>query len=434
MRDKATVRVEAMREAKLAFGGLMGYDKWPIRTAASASVGYMSYEVGLVLDTTGSMAGGKLAALKGAVVGLIDDLSVQVPADQLKLAMVPFSAFVNVGPGYAPSFNKKGKIVNKTGAWWLDLEGKTVIPQTELTEGVSRFELYRNLGQTWPGCVETRVPTKKAALDVMDIEPSAKNPETLFVPTFGIDEGDNPALYSNSYITSSVDPLDLTALGKQKKLKKYGVPIDAAGLIDPLLPLLPVQTNGKITETHGPNAGCDSQPIDPLSGDLATLKKEVKDLKASGTTNILEGVMWGWRVLSSREPFSQGQPVSNRTQKIMIVLTDGVNNMGVKSNPLGSTYSSSGYLVDGRLGVTTASSSKVTDLMNANTLAACNNAKSDGVEIYTIRLEEPDVATGTLLKECASGDDHYLDVPSRSQLDDAFKTIRTRMLIMRLAS
>ena len=55
--------------AGLAFGSLFGYQNWPIQAAASADIAYSSYEIALVLDTTGSMKGGKLASMKDAVLG-----------------------------------------------------------------------------------------------------------------------------------------------------------------------------------------------------------------------------------------------------------------------------------------------------------------------------------------------------------------------------
>ena len=60
--------------------------------------------------------------------------------------------------------------------------------------------------------------------------------------------------------------------------------------------------------------------------------------------------------------------------------------------------------------------------------------KAKGYTLYTIRLEEPDVETGTMLKECASSPAHYFDVPTRSQLDDAFSSIRSKIVRVRLAS
>src|SRR5690606_14071104 len=89
--------VKAQTSAKMAFGGLLGYSSWPINAASSADIAYASYEIALVLDQTGSMAGGRLAALKDAVVGLVDSMSAQVnDTDKLKFAMVPFNDFVKV--------------------------------------------------------------------------------------------------------------------------------------------------------------------------------------------------------------------------------------------------------------------------------------------------------------------------------------------------
>ncbi|PHP64545.1 hypothetical protein CSC94_23855, partial [Zhengella mangrovi] len=70
----------------------------------------------------------------------------------------------------------------------------------------------------------------------------------------------------------------------------------------------------------------------------------------------------------------------------------------------------------------------------AQTLTACTNAKNDGVEIFTIRLEEPNMATGTLLQSCASGTDHFFDSPNHDQLESIFKEIKDKLVTVRLAS
>jgi len=99
------------------------------------------------------MEGGKLQSLKDAVKGMIDDMAAQnsVP-DGLKFALVPFSDFVNVGSYFGPTFDASG-IQRNDGASWLDLKGDVPLPQMELTSGVSRFQLFKHLGGTWPGCV-----------------------------------------------------------------------------------------------------------------------------------------------------------------------------------------------------------------------------------------------------------------------------------------
>jgi Flp pilus assembly protein TadG len=433
--DETSFRVQGVVNAPTAFGNLFGYDGWPVKASSTADIAYAAYEVGLVLDTTGSMAGGKLAAMKEAVNDLIDGMAQQSEKDKLKFALVPFATFVNVGPQYAPSFDKKGKVVKNTGATWLDIEGRTPIPQVELEKGMSRFEAFNNLKEPWAGCVETRVPTAKVAFDVEDRTPSKKDKSSLFVPAFNIDEPDGGG-YSNSYIASDVDPLDKSAKAKKKKMEKYG----AVPLIDSvtgaIADLAWTPVTAEISGGKGPNASCTSQPLVPLTNDYQSLKDKVSALQAKGTTNIMEGVMWGWRVLSPGEPFTEGKPRKDNPNlhKLMIVLTDGSNNLGVNRTTLGSDYSSQGYLVDGRLGITTGSNSDATARMNERTLSACGNAKKDGVEIYTIRLEEPDVRTGMMLKECASDEAHFYDAPSRSQLGKIFDAIKTGITKVRLSS
>lgn len=446
------VTVQADIDAQTSFGGLFGYSGQWVAARSSADIAYASYEIALVLDTTGSMAGGKLAAMKDAVIGLIDTMSLQVnDEDKLKFALVPFATFVNVGPAFGPSFDKKGRQIAGTGEDWLDLEGKAQLPQSELDAGASRFQIYANLGQTWPGCIETRYAAGED-YDVSDDPADPSDPETLYVPAFAIDEPD--AGYVNSYIKSDAKPKDGSVREKKKRFSKYGVATDGAGrpllggLLDPLVAgvgnLLgigdarkTIKIDGSISsgQPKGPGRGCDMQPVVPLTSDYSGLKGKVNAFKASGTTNITEGVAWGMRVLSPGAPFTEGSDRKKTgMEKIMIVLTDGSNVFGNAANDLGSTYSSSGYLVDGRLGLQAGGASATNAAMNARTLLACEKAKAEGTEVYTIRLEEPDVKTGDMLKKCATDAEHYFDVPSRAMLDEAFGKIKEKIVRVRLSS
>lgn len=437
VRNGPSVILKATTMADTVFGAMFGYDNWRISSESGADISYTSYEIALVLDTTGSMAGGKLTALKDAVDTMIQSMSAQIPdKEKLKFAVVPFATFVNVGPQYGPQYDVKGKRIKGTGAPWLDLQGKSDIPQLELKKGVSRFDLMHNLKQDWMGCVETRVPGKLGEHDVADTVPNAKKAETLFVPTFAIDE---PAGwgYSNDYIASDADPLDKSLIGATKKLAKYGISSltavidDTVGdIVAPVLAPVAADLSG----SKGPGQNCTMRPITPLTNNYSLLRSEVAQLNASGTTNIMEGVAWGARVLSPGEPFAQGRKPAPGLEKIMVVLTDGSNVMGSNHTPLRSSYSSFGYYVDGRLDAPDGSAASTGAAMNAKTLAACDQAKKDGVTIYTIRLEEPNVATGEMLKLCASGAGHFFDAPSRNQLDDVFRGIRERVIKLRLSS
>ncbi|WP_011581419.1 MULTISPECIES: pilus assembly protein TadG-related protein [Chelativorans] len=450
-RNGTSVKLSAEATMPLSFGGLIGRKEATVGASSTADMAFAYYEIALVLDTTGSMRGGKLQAMKEAVNGLIDDLSSRVTdKERLKFALVPFASFVNVGPQFGPEFDRNGRIVPGTGADWLDLQGISPISQLDLLPGLSRFEVAHHLGQDWKGCVETRMPTSSSAYDVDDAPVVATDRYSLFVPTFAIDEPDGGRLYANNYIASNTSAFGNSAVAIARRLLRYGLDDAAQAALTGATNLIGLdirperwrKVEHEYSDGRGPAYGCLSRPITPLSNDYAALKREVSRFTADGNTNIMEGVAWGMRVLSPREPFTEGKEPASDVEKIMIVLTDGANNMGLSNNrnhALGSSYSSFGYLVEDRL-TRERSQRRVTEEMNRRTLAACENAKreytpskEDDVTIYTIRLEEPDVATGTLLQECATGPGYYFDSPSRTQLNAIFKEIRDGITKLRLS-
>ncbi len=66
-------------------------------------------------------------------------------------------------------------------------------------------------------------------------------------------------------------------------------------------------------------------------------------------------MVWGWRVISPTEPFTEGVAYDDDTwQKVIIVLTDGANTIDDESTHNGSNYSAYGYLNEGRLGTTSS--------------------------------------------------------------------------------
>lgn len=428
-RDGRSVRVTAKVDVDLMFGGIFGKDSMPVNAVSQADVALVSYEIALVLDTTGSMRGSKLRDMKKAVEEMIDNISAQVDnKDRLRFALVPFSTFVNVGPQYGPEFDEKGKMKEGTGAPWLDLYGESEVPQLELQTGISRFHVYNSLGYQWKGCVETRMRDGTTRHDVAATPADRRDPASLFVPAFAIDEPGThwSERFYNDYLDSSVDPLDNSVLGKVKKVGKYG--------FDLLGNVLGGKKPKPKDDAPGPNYMCSSEPLTPLTNDYALLKSKVKQFEAEGNTNIMEGVSWGARVLSPDEPFPAGNSEDGLV-KVMVVLTDGANTFGVLNNRLRSRYTSFGYMVEGRLdGEINASSSKSTRLMNEKTIEACDFAKKSGIDIYTIRLEVRDTGTGDMMRTCASRPDQYFDTPSSRQLKEVFDKIGEQIVKLRLSS
>jgi Flp pilus assembly protein TadG len=445
IRSGPNVEVVAKTRVKLAFGGLFGVSFVDIDAKATSELANSTYEIALSLDTTGSMAGGKLQSMKDAVEVMVDSMAAQNPnVGSLKFSVVPFSNMVNVGPQFGPTYSKTS--VTQQPANWLDVMGDSPIAQNDLDTEVSRFALYKHLGVTWRGCVESRGLFGGVDYGTSDVAPRTSDPRTLFVPSFASDEKTFGS-YPNSYLVDFSNSIGTST--PAARLDRYGASADDAFKAMTFSQQIAASASWQdrnpdfSNQTYysgyavakGPNFGCDSQPILPLTTNFGAVKAKVNSLVALGSTNILEGAIWGWRTLSSTVPFTEGAPEGKvGVQKILVLLTDGTNNLGLINNSLGSAYSSFGYLVDGRMGMNSGSASQVTDALNDKTIEACNNAKASGIEIYTIRLEEPNITTGNMLLDCASGADHYLDVPNRALLDEAFAKIAKKIVRIRLAS
>lgn len=445
-RNFPQVKVVARAELPTTFMHIFGQTTMSFTRQAVVDVAEAKYEIALVLDTTGSMEGGKLTALKTAATTLINDLSQQTEKPQnLKFALVPFSGFVNVGPGFGPQI-KDGKVVREAASW-LDTLGASPIHQSDLGANVSRFALYAHLGHEWKGCVETRPVVGGVNHGVLDTAPDPKKPETLFVPTFASDEPPRQyvplAQHGNDYLDDGA--AGLTQQTWNERRARYGVTGAAThatlaewaqavtGWTKPTQNNTPTTLYSNYFAPKGPNFLCESQPITPLTSDYAKVKTAISDLVAVGNTNILEGVAWGWRVLSPTPPFTEGAAASTGVNKIMVVLSDGTNFFGSLPAMANSSYSSFGYLIDGRLnGITSGAEETLTQPMNTMTLSTCTNAKMDGLEIYTILLEEPNVTTSALLRDCATTPEHFIAVPDRNGLQAAFNKIRHGILKMRL--
>jgi Flp pilus assembly protein TadG len=291
---------------------------------------------------------------------------------------------------------------------------------------------------SWQGCVEAR----PYPYNVNDASPSGGSantgigigdPATMFVPMFAPDEPGNhwkltqdpdeaaPVTYGAVNSWWNDDPTSSTGQARQRNMAKYFQPrpIDA--------PALPAG--------NGPNYSCTTNPITPLTdvsvADGATAIKAAIDLmQPNGGTNVPEGMAWGWRVVSSGEPFTQGRREAEKgNDKVVIVLTDGANTYYTPSS-LGysdpanskSTYASYGYLnpgyngtsigrmfmgTSGAIGQFDYSNGNYTIALNEQMATLCNNAKAANIMVMTVALDlstsqASDKLAINALKSCSS--------------------------------
>ena len=328
---------------------------------------------------------------------------------------------------------------------------------------------------SWQGCVEARpypynVSDTVPDAGVSEIGVVYGSPATLFVPMFAPDEaGDrwataedpSPDSYSapNNWWNDGNE--DASAATRQANMTKY----------------FEVRPYGASTSYGtGPNYSCTTNPITPLTDvttetGIGAIKDAIDAMQPSGATNVPEGLAWGWRVVSSGAPFTEGRTDSEKgNDKIVIVLTDGVNTYYTPSS-LGysdsaankSTYSAYGYAgvgYDGSgtsrlmmgttgLGLYDYSNGNYTSALNQQLKSVCDNAKAAEVIVMTVSL---DLSTSVssenqaiqALKSCAS-DSRFRKDPSGQpaklywnatggSLSDTFKEIGNELSNLRIVS
>jgi Flp pilus assembly protein TadG len=291
---------------------------------------------------------------------------------------------------------------------------------------------------SWQGCVEAR----PYPYNVNDAPPQGGtqntgigngDPATMFVPMFAPDEPGNhwkvtqdpdepdPKTYNVVNSWWNDDPTSSTGKTRQKNMKKYFMPrpIDAKPL----------------AAGAGPNYSCSTTPITPLvdvstEAGLAQIKTAIDKMGPNGATNVPEGMAWGWRTISSSEPFTGGRPESERgNDKVVIVLTDGANTYYTpgwfnKNDPADnkSSYAAYGYMKPGYNGTGTArmfmgtsssigqynySETNYSNALNEQLATLCTNAKDAKVMVMTVALDlDPnktaDAAQIAGLKKCSS--------------------------------
>lgn len=402
--------------------GLIGIHELTVSWESEVQRARQRLELVMVLDNTGSMYGSKLRDLKDAADLLTELLfAAAEDADDVQIGLVPFAATVNVGTQYER-------------AWWLDPDGESPVhaewaggtevevetvtctgrrwrrrcTTTTETYSANHWDLFDDLRyESWDGCVEARA----IPMDIDNTEPSAGDPDTLFVPYFSPDEPDDDYDYSNNYMDD-----------------------DVSGDTDERLRNIPKYDNGTVDWANGPNRRCTTDPITPLTNSEQTVLNAISAMDANGTTNIPQGVGWGIRTISPEEPFTEGVDWDDDDViKAMVILTDGENVMYGRSTDLRSDYGAYGFSRDGRLGTTSSSTSTLGDALDERLEAACDEAKDLGIRVYSITFQVNDSGTRSLMEACASSPSLYFNSPSGEALEDAFEMIAGDLSNLRLS-
>jgi Flp pilus assembly protein TadG len=396
--------------------GLVGVHEIPVSVTSRTVITNNTYEIAMVMDNSGSMAstaGGKskMDAAKDAAKQLVNIMfTSSVSATRTKISLVPFTLSVKVGAGYQ-------------NATWMDSTGSSSIawqnldkPNSSWTAPKSRFDLFSSLNVTWGGCVESR----PGAYGVSDAPPVAGVGDSLFVPQFAPDEPGPASSSTNSYAVtinkkkttytynnSYIDDTSAQCTSTNDKATDTSSAWNYANKEQVRLCKYRNKPTLNVSNSRGPNWNCDAKPLSRMSDSTTDLNKSIDAMAAAGNTDLLEGFTWGWRTISPNAPFSDGRAYNTaNNNKVIVLLTDGMNAWNSASNHNYGIYSPFGYYWNNRLGTGATDATAARAQLDTKTLAACNNAKAQGITIYTVGFSvagDPIDAGGlALLQNCAS--------------------------------
>ena len=342
--------------------GITGQKYMPVNILSEAKIAPPRIlEAVLVLDNTYSMSGSKMSTLIDAAEDLVDTIMADTD-NQVKVGLVPFSQYVNVG-------------LSRRSEPWLDVED-------DYTETVHDPDYCYN---TYPDSTRTCTSESNTCTRTKD---GVTETYSCTTSTCTGDLGDpvpvcEPRDLTYSYtwrgcVGSRPDPYDIED-------RDYDIEL-VPGLL---------------------NKYC-AQEITPLTTDKAAIIADVRSMAVQGSyTYIPAGFVWGYRMISSIEPLSEAITYAEREDqngiKAIILMTDGANTRSAAS--------------DGD------HDGNDIDLANRTLEDQCKEAKEQGIMVYTIAFEVLDSTIRDLLEDCASSTGNYYNATNSTSLVDAFDAI-----------
>ena len=365
------LKVIAKGKIKTRFLGLVGYKKLKIEATAIVNRDFGNLELVLVLDNTGSMnANGKLDSLKDSANILVRELHDNKGSSaELKIGIVPFSKYVNVGLG---NRNKP----------WIDVpadSSKVISGTRDIRQRVAGSE--RNCGTRTSTSTNDGV-TSTSTYYACDYDYEVVGTEDY---SYTVTTTWNGCVGSRDY------PLNV-----EDKLPNSRIP----GLM---------------------NVSC-ARPVTRLTDSKSEIINEIDALTATGDTYIPAGLMWGWRLMSSDAPFEDGVSYNKMSKKnytkAIVLMTDGINTL----KPNYPTHSTSDASIANGL---------TAEL--CNNIKNSGSNEQEHIAIYAVTFEVTDSAVKDLLRSCATNSSYYFDASDKYALTEAFRDIAQSLITLRLA-
>jgi Flp pilus assembly protein TadG len=271
-----SVRVAGRFDTSLM--NLAGISNLEIDGYSEVQAGNNALEVVLVLDNTFSMsAEGRMPALKAASHAMITELFANAGSStDIKISIVPFSDYVNVGMG-------------NRNALWLDVKDDYDEPP------VPRY--------------------------------ISSNCHTI--------ASDGIASSGKQECDWTLDPSGATWTKENRWGGCVGSRSDA---LDTRIDNLGTKYTGLLNGEHPTDWWIDcAQAVTPLTTSKSALTNAIDSMSPIGETYIPIGLLWGWHMLDSEAPFTEARTAKElaeaRGNKVLVLMTDGDNTVKPKQYP-----------------------------------------------------------------------------------------------------
>ncbi len=361
-------------EADTTLLGVVGYDSLPVTVASSVTFGPpRPMELALVLDTTHSMGfDGKMDAMKAAANDLVEVLTEE---GTVRVALVPFSRYVNVG---LPNRNAAG----------LDIPDDEPDRQQCTTTPDTREVNCRNEPDT---CSNESCSTYTDTCTSDGRNYSCEKQDCRTTSTYACTRN----VCDREETGTSTTQCNIEVGNKWR---------GCVGSREAPHNISPTPSGGPVP---GFLEGDCAHPIMRLTTDGTALMNAITQFTPQGETYIAPALLWGARLISPDAPFPDGTPdtADPSIYKVIVLMSDGANTVSKIPGEILHTG-------DDR----TASDDQLRQI--------CDGIKARGTTIFTVAYDIEDADGRALLSDCASGGGQkFFDARNASELAESFESI-----------
>lgn len=358
------IRVHVTGNVDTTFMALAGYTTLDVGADSGIvrGSGAAPLELAMVLDTTNSMGGTKINDLKTAAKNLAN--TVLSSSTDAKVGVVPFSYYVNVGTA------------NRNQPW--------MNTPADFTEPGSTYVEYPDktgCTLTYGTCYSDGVPY---SCSISETCTSWGDPVTK-------QYGD----YTHKFWGCvGMRPAPDTDLLDNALSDRY------PGLLD---------------------TSCANQLTD-LTASKIDVTTAIDALSPWGETFIPNGLIWGWNLLDSAQPFTNSKTAAEIAakggKKALVLMTDGANTLSISGT--------AGFVAGCPSGDCSA-----TDTLTAQ---VCENIKASGIVVYTVLFDVSDAKIEKMLQDCASDPANSYVAADGTALIASFNKIGKSLTSLRLSN